>query len=209
MKYNKSYFDNHSTKDIEIYKYYKKFLQDSGVSITDKRICDVGCATGAFIESVGSSEKTYGIDISEYAIKECKKRFPSIKRNFVCKNIDTQRVAFREKFDIITMFDVIEHLNNFANFKVFINSNLKKGGYLVITTPNVNSIPRFLNKGFTGEMDKTHVTLFTPYTLDFFLRRLGFKKVSLVTPYNFYFKSDLITKKLLLGGQIFAIYQKI
>jgi len=72
----------------------------------------------------------------------------------------------------------------------------------IITTPNVNSLQRFImgNKNYTGELDKTHTTLFTSHTIDFFLRRCGLKKVSLSTPYSFYFKNNILTKNIRLGG---------
>ena len=90
-----------------------------------------------------------------------------------------------------------------------IKNNLKKNGYFVVTTPNANSISRFLLKNsFSGEFDKTHKILFTPYALDFFLRRIGLKKVTLITPYIFYFKNNFLTKRILLGGQIAGIYKK-
>jgi len=63
-------------------------------------------------------------------------------------------------------------------------------------------------KIFTREIDTTHKALFTPYTLNFFFRRLGVEQIALFAPFPFYFKNNLITKNILLSSQIFAIYKK-
>jgi hypothetical protein len=107
------------------------------------------------------------------------------------------------------MFDIIEHCYNFEFLERIMNENLNIWWYIVITTPNANSILRLSgNSKYSGELDETHRFLFTPYTLDFFLRRCGLIKIELSTPYSFYFKNNILTRNILLGWQIFWIYQK-
>lgn len=208
MKYDKKYFTTQSVKDASLYEMYRRFIESEEVYLNNKKICDIGCATGNFLETVLLKNECYGLDISEHAISQCKKRFPKLKDHFVVADIDKKIIQFNKKFDIITMFDVIEHIHNFANFNSFLKSHLARDGFLIITTPNANSFLRFLSKKtFTGEIDATHTILFTPYTLDFFLKRLDLVQVSLFTPFSFYFKKNAITKKILLGGQIIAIYR--
>lgn len=209
MKYNKSYFNSSTTKDKSIYFHYKHYLIQAGIKLDRKYICDLGCATGEFLETIENNKNIYGVDVSRYAINKCIKKFPNIKTHFSAIDIDRNIFTFNIKFEIITMFDVIEHLSNFYNLKSIIATYLKRGGYLLVTTPNANSILRIVSKkNFTGEIDETHTQLFTPYTLDFLLRKMGMKKVALFTPFNFYFKNNTITRRLLIGGQIVAIYKK-
>ncbi len=209
MKYDKSYFNEKSTKQVSLYKQYRLLLENTGIELKNKKICDVGCATGNFLEELIKDNQCYGVDISPFAISECQRKFPDIKEHFTVLNLDQEVISSKVKFDLITMFDVIEHLYNFENLQQILNINLAKNGYLVVTTPNANSVYRFISKqGFTGEMDQTHVLLFTPYTLDFFMRRIGMKKVTLFTPFSFYFKNNPITRSILLGGQVVAVYQK-
>lgn len=208
--YSKSYFNQQTVKKKYIYEMYKKFMRSHNISLRNLSICDLGCALGAFLENVKENNTCYGIDISQYAIQKCKKKFPDIKNNFYCVDLNNEKIIIHKKFDLITMFDVIEHLKNFSYLDAFVSKNLKKGGYLLVTTPNANSFMRFLSKvHFTGELDKTHTLLFTPYTLDFFLRHIGLKKIEISTPFIFYFKDNFLTRRLLFGSQIFAIYKKI
>ena len=183
----------------------KKF----GIKLQNIDICDVGCATGEFTENIYGNNKCYGLDISEYAIKQCQKKFPNSKKRFIQLDLNKEKFNTKYTFDLITLFDVIEHLDNFIYLDLFLKNNVKKNGYVVITTPNANSLTRPLQRAyFTGEMDATHRLLFTPYTLDFFLRRRGLKKIALFTPYYFYMGYNLLSKFLRFGGQIFAIYKK-
>lgn len=209
MNYEEKYFTESTTKNKDAYLVYRDFLKNAGVELKDKVVLDVGCATGAFLEDIISANECYGIDISKYAIDVCRKKYPQFKNNFSQLNLDEQKFSSKKKFDMISMFDTIEHLYNYVNFKEILDVNLKKGGYLMVTTPNANSLLRFFSsKSFTGELDKTHTILFTPYTLDFLLRRMGLKRIMLFTPFSFYFKNNFLTNNVLMGGQIVAIYRK-
>lgn len=208
-KFDKNYFNKATTKEESIFAKYANFLRKEGIDTDKLLLCDIGCATGNFISCINNPKKTYGIDSSSYAIESCKKKFNTSINNFAVLDLNkAEQLPFNKFFDLITMFDVIEHIDNLANLKKILRSSLKNGGYLLITTPNANNFVRFFKKQlFTGEIDQTHVNLFTPYTLDFFLRKAGFRQVVLFTPYNFYFKNNWITKKLLYGGQVVAIYK--
>jgi 2-polyprenyl-3-methyl-5-hydroxy-6-metoxy-1,4-benzoquinol methylase len=208
-QYREKYFTKTSEKRQNIFLTYLEFIHNSGITTKNKIIADFGCARGAFLSLLNNESVTYGYDVSKFAIEYCKQK---VNGNSKFKEFDLNTESFTQdhKFDIITMFDVIEHLDNFLNLKNIFNKNLQSDGYLIITTPNANSLTRFINPKslFSGEYDKTHTILFTPYTLDFFLRRSGFKKIKLFTPFAFYKTDNFITRKFLFGGQIFAIYQK-
>lgn len=210
QKYEKSYFNDASEKGSGVLNIYKTFLTDEGFDLSGKEICDVGCARGTFFENLVNKNVCSGYDVSEYAISHCKDKFGSTA-HFERLDLNKEALFSEKKFDIITLFDVIEHLDNFVNLKKIIHNNLKPGGSLVVTTPNANSFMRFIadHTKYSGELDSTHTMLFTPYTLDFFLRRCGLSKGCLATPYIFYFKNNLLTQRILFGGQIFAIYKKI
>lgn len=209
-KYKEGYFNNTTEKNKDIFNSYLNFLKNKKINLENKKICDIGCARGVFLEKIITKNICYGFDVSKYAINECKKKYPNMLDSFKVLDLNSSGLNKDFQFDIITLFDVIEHLSNFSNLKNIINDNLKNGGFLVITTPNANSLLKLLlgKKKYIGEIDKTHTILFTPYTLDFFLRRSGLKKITLSTPYSFYFNDNIFTKLMPFGGQIFAIYKK-
>jgi 2-polyprenyl-3-methyl-5-hydroxy-6-metoxy-1,4-benzoquinol methylase len=207
--YTKDYFTHATTKDPKAFVSYIRFLATLGVVLDHKTILDIGCATGAFLQNVYANNTCYGVDVSQYAIDVCRATFAKNPDHFQCLDLNYHKLPTHFTCNVLTVFDVLEHLVNYDNFSAAINDNLATGGIVLVTTPNAESILRYTSpRHFTGEIDPTHRTVFTPYTLDFFLRRLGLKKLALFTPYSFYFKMDFITKSILCGGQIVAIYEK-
>ena len=89
-------------------------------------------------------------------------------------------------FDVITSFEVIEHINNpieeLANF----DKILRPGGALYITTPNFNSVSRLINgPAWTVISYPEHLCYYTPKTLNKLLKKYGFiKKKVLTTCYS-------------------------
>lgn len=209
-KYSKKYFTGVTVKSSSSNQRYISILSNLGIKLKGMTVCDIGCADGSFLDLIDKECTCYGCDISAHIIKKAQKTIPDFKDNFAVIDLNKEVLPFKTKFDLITMFDVIEHLNNFGPLSEIISTKLKMGGYFLVTTPNAQSLLRFITpQSFTGEVDMTHTMLFTPYTMDFYLRRLGLKKVVLSTPYSFYFKNNKLTQNILLGGQILALYQKI
>jgi len=197
-------------KTSEVFEAYQKFLGSAGIHLVGLNIADLGCAKGVFLNGLISANHCYGYDISAESVDECRRRTSPQTASFDVLDLNEAHLPAENRYHLITLFDVIEHLSSFTHLKRIIKDNLVTGGHLVVTTPNANSFVRLLGAArlFSGEADPTHTVLFTPYTLDFFLRRCGLVKVSLSTPYTFYFKNNIVTKSVLVGGQILAIYKK-
>src|SRR3989338_11004834 len=53
---------------------------------------------------------------------------------------DAEHFQLNQKFDVVTMLDVIEHLDNVGIALARIQKHLNPGGRLIITTPNMMSI---------------------------------------------------------------------
>jgi SAM-dependent methyltransferase len=65
-----------------------------------------------------------------------------------------------ESFDVITSFDVLEHLRLPSLAVKRLSGLLKPNGILVIRTPNLSGIgARMLNKAWFGYSDPTHISL--------------------------------------------------
>lgn len=109
-----------------------------------------------------------------------------------CKAESIDRSLGSQKFDVILMVEVIEHLEDPDRAIVACRSLLSKGGFLVITTPNLSSL---LNRlallmglmpmqaevstarvfGRPGVVVVGHLRLFTFRSLNEFLRYYGFR----------------------------------
>lgn len=206
--YGESYFTQESTKSAEDFTRYAALLKRLGVDPQRGRSCDIGCAEGAVFRSGLHAAEFYGFDISSHAIARCQQSFASVANHFAVADLNEGPPPFTGAFDLITAFDVIEHLDNLGYLKLFLSTGLAPSGHVLLTTPNAMSALRLLGRPYNGDMDETHVQLFTPYTLDFWLTRAGLERVALLTPFIFGSRIDGPTARLNVGGQIVALYRR-
>ena len=80
---------------------------------------------------------------------------------------DLLKINFgKRKFDLITMWHVLEHINQPEKYIKKMYSLLNKNGKILIEVPNYNSWTRKITKRYWLGMDlKYHLTFFTPKTL--------------------------------------------
>ena len=99
------------------------------------KLLDVGCAEGFFLKTAEKIYDVEGIEISKYASVYAKK---NLKLNV--KEATLQDFKTNTRYDIITLWDVIEHLHNPIQQLRIINGLLKKEGVLVISTGDISSL---------------------------------------------------------------------
>lgn len=106
-------------------------------SITEgDRVLDAACGTG--YGSAILSEKAgtvYGLDIDRKVIDENRKAYEGYRIRFSCLN--AVNTGFSDGFfDAVVSFETIEHIRDFNLFIDEIHRVLKKGGSLLLSTPN-------------------------------------------------------------------------
>jgi 2-polyprenyl-3-methyl-5-hydroxy-6-metoxy-1,4-benzoquinol methylase len=136
---------------------------------TEICICDVGCGLGDFLSACDDAGlSTFGTDVSEYAIGEARKR---TRARLMVSDVQAG-VPFSQQFDIITCFDVVEHLEGPEAALAAIEHQLKSKGVLLLTTPNVQA--RFLKRLLRVEEDRTHISEKKKHDWNRILRALNF-----------------------------------
>jgi 2-polyprenyl-3-methyl-5-hydroxy-6-metoxy-1,4-benzoquinol methylase len=97
-------------------------------------VLDLGCGVGYGSEMLRRAGlEVVGVDLSEEAVMKARERHPAIR--FLHGSID--RVAHLGPFDMITFFEVIEHMT-FDEGEGLLESMcdiLKPGGHLLLSTP--------------------------------------------------------------------------
>ena len=141
------------------------------------KLLDVGCATGIFmVEAQKDGFEVYGIDVSDYAVKIAKKRFGKcVKRQSVEKAAYTKK-----KFDVITMFDVIEHLSDPKKVLDRLAMTLADDGLLVINTGDTESfLAKIQGRDWHFFIPPQHFFYFSEKTLRTLLAKSGFAVIQI------------------------------
>jgi SAM-dependent methyltransferase len=103
----------------------------------DMEVLDLGCGVGTVDFFIADKCKyVVGVDISSKAIKMANKSRDVMGVNnatFICG--DVTELDFRDKFDFVICSEVIEHINDYLLLMLSINTYLKKGGLLLLSTP--------------------------------------------------------------------------
>jgi len=152
-------------------KIHNKFFKKDG---NGKMLLDAGCGDGEFIKK--AQEKGYkvtGVDLNRILISKIKEKY----------NLEVYAIRFEEfvskfphrTFDVITLFEVLEHTSNLGKFFSLIKSKLKPGGFIALSVPNRNRF-RLGHKRFP-EWDSPphHLTWWNTGSLKRFLTLMGFK----------------------------------
>jgi len=158
------------------------------------KILDIGCGLGYLISSFSDKWKKYGFEISEFALSYIKKNFPEIN---LIQDLDLEKSEppqnYKEKFDIVICYHVIEHVENPKKFIENLCKLIKINGFLIIGTPNIGSPMAKIFKGkFRLLGDEGHICLFNKKTMNMLLQEnhLEVKKIELP-----FFKTDYFTLK--------------
>jgi 2-polyprenyl-3-methyl-5-hydroxy-6-metoxy-1,4-benzoquinol methylase len=179
----------------ELENYYGRYIRNNSISpitisryneLLDKfekyrktnNILDVGCGDGYFLEVARNRGwNVFGTEYTNEAIGVCRsKKIEIFKGELNYSNFNGI------EFDVVTSFEVIEHINNPKEVIDNILKLLRIGGALYFTTPNFNSINRRLLKSDWLIIEyPEHLSYYTSSTMNKFLKSNKFSKVFLKT----------------------------
>ncbi len=159
-------------------------IQSMGLSLTNKKVLDVGCGEGTTLEhlSVEHGCTGYGIDISPSAIELARQRHPN---NHIYFRVgDGRDIPFPNgSFDIVFSWGVLEHAKNFQQSFAEARRVLRPGGMLVLIQPHLLSTGVIQKQWlrFLGRWNYGRQIDFSFWSLRRLLFEHGFSKVHLAT----------------------------
>lgn len=134
------------------------------------KVLDIGCGVGTLsLYFASHGAEVTGIDISERAITIAR----AAKKALRFGNVKFQRGELakgKREYDLVICSEVVEHVPNETKFLQDINSNLKKSGWLVLTTPSRNNF--LYQRGFYRKFD-AEVGHLRRYTADSIAERVS------------------------------------
>lgn len=161
-------WDYSDLKDKIVFKPMLKKIE----SLTAKgSLLDLGCSNGAFVRAA----KKYGWDACGVELR--KKSIETAQRHGIKVYTEPleKLVLPSDSFSVVTMWQVLEHLQdpNLVLKEIF--RILKSNGILVLSTPNIKSIGwRFLHADWPPIEPKVHFNLFDKIGLKRLLKKSGF-----------------------------------
>ena len=136
-------------------------------------LLDVGANFGHFMAVAGSFWEVRGLEPSTVAVRWAKEEFGL---RLDVGSIYDQRPEFHGRFDVVTMWDVIEHLSDPARACAAVRRFLKPDGMLYMTTPDAGSpIARAMGRHWHYLDLVQHVSVFNKENVTRLLERAGFR----------------------------------
>ncbi len=144
------------------------------------RILDVGCGSGFFLAHIRSRGWcVHGIDMAEEHVAFARNvlGLPDVSLDVW----PPESGEFRD-FDAVSMNHLIEHLTDPIRALAAARDVLRKGGSVLLETPNIDSWPAHLFGPRWVTLDAPrHLILFNPKSISICLRQAGFKDIRMVT----------------------------
>lgn len=159
-------------------KRYNELLDEFEKYRTTGTMLDVGCGVGLFLTvAIQRGWKVYGTEYSEKAVEICEAKGITMKRG----KLNAEEFKGMQ-FDVVTSFEVIEHINNPNEELTEINKLLRPGGLFYCTTPNFNAVGRYYaGDSYNIISYPEHLSYYTPYTINFLAKKHGFKPLKTLT----------------------------
>jgi 2-polyprenyl-3-methyl-5-hydroxy-6-metoxy-1,4-benzoquinol methylase len=108
--------------------------------VSSGRLLDVGASCGFFVEeALRAGFDAYGVELSAEAISKAP---DAIRERLTLGDVNVLEATGRQAFDVITAFDLIEHVFDPIAFLHQLRRVAKPGSWIVISTPDVGHVLR-------------------------------------------------------------------
>lgn len=176
---------------------FRQKLRNMSKMVKQGTLLDVGCGPGFFLSVARERYDVYGVDISpfavDYAVQELRLR--------VFQASGLGELFGPETFDIITLWDTVEHLKSPKQILSEIHELLREEGLLVVQTGDVNSFVAKLSGRWWHLYNlPEHLYFFSRDTLANLLTKLGFHVVAIKYEWTAYSFGYLLERLFRISG---------
>ena len=112
-------------------RFYRSIVDRVAPRDRTPAILDIGCAFGAFLSHLDPSWSRFGMDVSQFATDRAQTLLPGA----TFAKADITRIPFPGPFDVITAFDVIEHVPSLEDAASSIRAKLSPSGHFLFVVP--------------------------------------------------------------------------
>ncbi len=181
------------------FKFVSKFVKQG-------KLFDLGAGWGHFMlagKELGYD--VYGVEISEEPYKYCVQDL-----KLPVDHIDFFEMDESKKFDVITMWDVLEHIDKADVFLKKCHQLTAENGYLILQVPQIDSYFSKKQKDNWNMMGLDHVNYFSKKTMQQILANNGYEMVAIKSSFEiklFIMYSILPIIKRLKGNKKISVHQ--
>ena len=164
------------------------------------RLLDIGCATGTFMEVASQNWDVFGVEISEYASQKAQEKGLKVLQGDLVNSPYAD-----QKFDIITMWDTLEHLNHPTQVLQTLKKMTNTGSIIAATTGDVGSLASILTGKYWHLFNiPQHLSYFDKKSASSLFNKAGFKVMQISYP-SVNFSLDYLLFRLMTFYRIRAL----
>lgn len=164
------------------------------------KLLDIGTNTGLFVRVARDCGwEASGLEPSHWAVTYAKKNY---HLDLINKSFEKNTFP-AESFEVVTLWDVVEHFTNPVAELKKVYHQLKPGGMLAFSTTDPQSLlAKLMGTRWSWYMDM-HRVFFSRKAAAFYLKKVGFKKV-IFSPHWRYLSLGYLASRLVAVNQNFA-----
>jgi 2-polyprenyl-3-methyl-5-hydroxy-6-metoxy-1,4-benzoquinol methylase len=172
------------------------------------RLLDVGCGTGDFVAAAGRcGYDAMGIDTDREAVQAGRSHYRDLP--LFCMRAEDFLQQEPRQYDVITFFEVLEHLENPSGFIAMVRAHLKASGWMALSVPNNDSRLLAVYRRLTRVIDYPphHLTRWTKQGLTRLMHAHGFavERLAVLAPSL----SDLVSDTCRLRLTVFPMERRL
>lgn len=136
-------------------------------------VLDIGCSAGLFLKMLPKTYEAYGLEPCMSAAHIAQQQFG---KRIICGTV--RNTEFEDEFfNLVTMWDVVEHLESPRRALLKAHRWTRTGGFLVLVTPDFGSLTARVMGTRWPHLIRQHLFYFTKATLEKLLASVGYEIV--------------------------------
>jgi len=176
------YRDYVEARDMKL-AHFQHRMQSMAPVLKRGRLLDIGCSCGYFMEVAASAGyEVNGVEFSTVAIQAAQ---PAIRDRIIRGTLDDIPADQEGTFDVVTAFDLIEHVDGPEAFLRKAARMLTPGGSIAISTPDAEHFLRYvMGARWPMLQPMQHLSIFSRKALALVLESAGFTDIQISTAHK-------------------------